>query len=336
MNRFLTACRREPVDRPPVWVMRQAGRYLPEYREVRHEPADFLDHVPTPELAAEVTLQPIRRFGFDAAILFSDILTPLVPMGAEVTFSPGAAHRNPVRDAADVERSRFPTVDAAPTSSPRRSGSGRPGRETALIGFCGAPWTLATYLVEGSASRAFTHVKSFALNHPEAFDDLVDRLADAMAAYLRHPGRARRPGGPDLRLVGRGSRARGRAALGAAPARRLLDQLDDLAGSQDLLRQRRLPPSPRPSRHALRGDRPRLARRPRRGPRRCSPTTPLQGNLDPGSLMGPDDEIRRRTLAMLARHPAPATSPTWATASPPTSRSTRRDLCRPCRTSRYE
>jgi uroporphyrinogen decarboxylase len=167
--------------------MRQAGRYLPEYRELRREVGDFLTMCHTPEIAAEVTLQPIRRFGLDAAIVFSDILTPLVPMGAELTFTPAPHIGNPVRSPEDVDRLRVPdpwsgTEYLSETLERVRDSL---DVETALIGFCGAPWTLASYLVEGVTSKSFTKVKSFAHHHPDDFDRLVDLLAEAMAAYLR-------------------------------------------------------------------------------------------------------------------------------------------------------
>jgi uroporphyrinogen decarboxylase len=164
--------------------MRQAGRYLPEYREIRKRAGDFLTMCRTPEVAAEVTLQPIRRFNLDAAIIFSDILTPLVPMGAELSFSPAPHIHNPVRSPSDLDRLLSPrpwagTEFLSETLSRVRSSL---TADTALIGFCGAPWTLASYLIEGTTSRTFTHVKAFALNHPDAFDVLVNRLADAMAS----------------------------------------------------------------------------------------------------------------------------------------------------------
>jgi len=300
MNRFLKACRRERVDRPPVWVMRQAGRYLPEYREVRRRAGDFLTMCRDPEIAAEVTLQPIRRFGFDAAIVFSDILTPLVPMGVELSFTPAPRIHNPVRSPDDLDRIRVPdpwvgTEFLDETLERVRAGL---GDETALIGFCGAPWTLATYLVEGATSRAFTHVKAMALNHPEAFDQLVDRLADAMAAYLRiqvaHGAQAVQIF--DSWVGALGVEDARRWAL--RPARRLLDQLADLDvpriyfanGGSHLLHD--LPGMPcEVIGLDWRADLSRAAR--------ILDKHAIQGNLDPGVLMGPRDEIRRRTLAML-------------------------------------
>jgi len=304
MNRFLRACRKEPVDRPPVWVMRQAGRYLPEYREVRHRAGDFLTMCRTPEIAAEVTLQPIRRFGFDAAIIFSDILTPLVPMGAELDFSPAPHIHNPVRTPDDLDRISIPdpwTGTEFLDSALERVRDALDD-DTALIGFCGAPWTLATYLVEGTTSRAFTHVKSLALNHPEVFDELVDRLADAMARYLRtqvaHGAQAVQLF--DSWVGALGVEDARRWAL--RPARRLLEQLDDLDvpriyfanGGSHLLHD--LPDMPcEVIGLDWRAD---LARA-----GRVLENHAVQGNLDPGVLMGPKDEIRRRTQDMLEHAP---------------------------------
>lgn len=304
MSRFLRACRREAVDRPPVWVMRQAGRYLPEYRELRTRTGDFLTMCRTPEIAAEVTLQPIRRFGLDAAIVFSDILTPLVPMGAELSFSPAPHIANPIRSADDVDRLLAPSPWRGTEFLSEALALVRAALDpdTALIGFCGAPWTLASYLVEGTTSRSFTRVKSFALHHPEAFDRLVDTLADCMADYLRTQ-------------VAHGAQAVqifdswvGALAVEDArrwalrPARRLLEATADLGvpriyyahGGAHLLHD--LPDLPCEV----------IGLDWRVDLRRAAMALPdhvLQGNLDPGALMGPDDEIRRRTLAMLEAAP---------------------------------
>jgi len=182
---FLAACRCEPVAHTPVWIMRQAGRYLPEYRKIRAE-VDFLTLTKTPELAVEVTLQPVRRFGMDAAILFSDIMTPVEGMGVELDFAPGPVIESPIRSAAQVEALRIPdpeesvpfvleTVrllsEALPASAP-------------LIGFAGAPFTIFCYLVQGGGSKTFAEAKAFLFAEPEASHKLLGKLADTMVRYL--------------------------------------------------------------------------------------------------------------------------------------------------------
>ncbi len=185
--RFLAACRGEPVDRPPVWLMRQAGRYLPEYQEVRAKAGDFLTLCRTPELAVEVTLQPLRRFGFDAAILFSDILIPAEAMGAEVRFTAGEgpAIDNPVRDAAGVERLRVPAPEEACPfvfEAVRTLARELPG-EVPLIGFVAAPFTLLAYLVEGGGSKNFEQAKRLILGEPALARRLVDKIVAYSAAH---------------------------------------------------------------------------------------------------------------------------------------------------------
>ncbi len=183
---FLDACRGKPVPHTPVWIMRQAGRYLPEYRKVR-EKVDFLTLTKTPELAAEVTLQPIRRFGMDAAILFSDIMTPVEGMGIDLEFSPGPVIGNPVRTSDDVDR--LHTADPYETVPFVMETIGILRRElppsAPLIGFAGAPWTLFCYMVEGQGSKTFIGAKSFLFSQPEVGRRLLDKLADTMVAYLR-------------------------------------------------------------------------------------------------------------------------------------------------------
>jgi uroporphyrinogen decarboxylase len=183
---FLRACRRQPVPRTPVWMMRQAGRYLPAYRATRERAGGFLAMCKTPELACEVTLQPIDQLGFDAAILFSDILIPLEGMGLEIDFTPAPVLANPVAGVADVDRLRVPDpTESVPyvLEAVRMIRRGLAGR-VPLIGFCGAPFTLACYAVEGKGSKTWSKAKALLLGRPEVGHVLLDKLARCQAAYL--------------------------------------------------------------------------------------------------------------------------------------------------------
>jgi len=188
---FLRACRRERVERTPVWIMRQAGRYLPEYRELRAK-VDFLTSCRTPEVACELTLQPIRRLGVDAAILFSDILIPLPGMGVPVEFNPGPMIDAPIRSRAAIERLRVP--DARETTPFVMEAVRLLRRElpvhVPLIGFAGSPFTVATYLVEGGGSKSFAEIKTLLFAEPEAAHLLLAKCADTIASYLVEQVRA--------------------------------------------------------------------------------------------------------------------------------------------------
>ncbi|GAA3933219.1 uroporphyrinogen decarboxylase [Luteimonas lutimaris] len=187
-DRFLRALRREPVDRTPVWLMRQAGRYLPEYRATRAKAGSFLAMAKNPDIACEVTLQPLRRFDLDAAILFSDILTIPDAMGLGLHFveGEGPKFRDPVRDAAAIAKLGVPdmetelryVMDAVRTI--RRELDDK----VPLIGFSGSPWTLACYMVEGGGSKDFARIKALALNDPKALHALLSVNTDAVIAYL--------------------------------------------------------------------------------------------------------------------------------------------------------
>jgi uroporphyrinogen decarboxylase len=187
-DRFLRALLREPVDITPVWMMRQAGRYLPEYRASRERAGSFMDLCTNPELACEVTLQPLERFPLDAAILFSDILTIPDAMGLGLYFSEGEGPRfeRPVRDAAAVNALGVPdpegelryVMDAVRTI--RRELDGR----VPLIGFSGSPWTLATYMVEGGSTKSFSRSKGMLYDRPELMHELLGKIADSVIAYL--------------------------------------------------------------------------------------------------------------------------------------------------------
>jgi uroporphyrinogen decarboxylase len=184
---LLRALAGERLERPPVWLMRQAGRYLPEYRAIREETRDFLELCLSPELATEVTLQPVRRFPLDAAILFSDILVLPYALGQDVAFREGEGPvLEPVRSAADVAKLRLDHVDErlAPVCETVRSVRARLPDETALIGFAGAPWTVATYMVEGGTSRDFGSVKGWAFRQPDEFERLIELLVKATANFL--------------------------------------------------------------------------------------------------------------------------------------------------------
>jgi uroporphyrinogen decarboxylase len=187
-DRFLRALRREPVDCTPVWIMRQAGRYLPEYRATRARAGSFLALAKTPELACEVTLQPLKRFELDAAILFSDILTVPDAMGLGLYFVEGEGPKfeRPVRSVADVARLAVPDIGAElgyvtdAVSLIRRELDGR----VPLIGFSGSPWTLACYMVEGGGSDSFANIKAMMYNDPATLHRLLDVVTRAVIAYL--------------------------------------------------------------------------------------------------------------------------------------------------------
>ena len=187
-DRLLRACRREPVDRPPVWMMRQAGRYLKEYREIRQK-VGFLELCKNTDLAAEVSLQPYRIVGVDAVIFFSDILIPVEAMGLGVELTDkGPELANPIRSAADVEKLRVPD----PASSVPFVGSilkrlrSELRDAVPLIGFAGAPWTLASYMIEGGGSKSFAEIKGLAYREPKTLHTLLDKIADTVGAYLRY------------------------------------------------------------------------------------------------------------------------------------------------------
>ena len=193
-SRLLRACRREATDVTPIWLMRQAGRYMPEYRRLRERHA-LLEMIKTPELACEVTLQPIAAFDLDAAIIFADILPPLEGMGLQLRFAEGEGPviDNPVRTVADIQRLRVtPPEEALPFTldAIRLAREQLAVRNIPLIGFSGAPFTLAAYAIEGGGSRNFTHAKGLMMSNPAAWDALMTKLSEVVGAYLLAQARA--------------------------------------------------------------------------------------------------------------------------------------------------
>ncbi|MCF1507697.1 uroporphyrinogen decarboxylase [Streptomyces glomeratus] len=183
---FLKACRREPVPHTPVWFMRQAGRSLPEYRKVR-EGIPMLESCMRPELVTEITLQPVRRHGVDAAIYFSDIVVPLKAIGVDLDIKPGVGPvvAHPIRSRADLAQLRDLTPeDVSYVTEAIRLLTAELGA-TPLIGFAGAPFTLASYLIEGGPSRTYEHTKALMHGDPQLWADLLDRLSDITAAFLK-------------------------------------------------------------------------------------------------------------------------------------------------------
>ncbi len=187
-DRLIRALLRQPVDRTPIWIMRQAGRYLPEYKKTRVQAGSFMDLCRSAELACEVTMQPLRRFDLDAAILFSDILTVPDAMGLGLYFEEGEGPKfeRPVRSASDVKKLRVPEPETQldyvlnAVRTIRRELDG----QVPLIGFSGSPWTLATYMVEGGSSKEFAHIKGVLYSEPKTLHQLLKVLADSVAAYL--------------------------------------------------------------------------------------------------------------------------------------------------------
>lgn len=297
---FLRVCRGEPVERLPVWMMRQAGRYLPEYRAIRAQ-HDFLTLCKTPELACEVTLQPVDLVGVDAAILFADILLPLEAMGAELKFvkGDGPTFPDPVRSREDIARLRDPEVDETlgyvfdALRLIRRELDGR----VPLLGFAGTPWTLAAYLVEGSGSKHFSHLLTWSYKDPEGLALLLDKIADVSIAYLQGQIAA---GAQALQLFdtwgGLLSVERWNA-IARPPLVKILDALQDqvpltffIQGATHLL----------PTTATLPVDILSVDwRQPLSQVREIAGDKVLQGNLDPAALLGPPDEIRTATERVL-------------------------------------
>ena len=183
-TRFLDACWRRPVDRTPIWIMRQAGRYLPNYRAIRKS-VSFLDLCRTPDLAAEVTCQPVEEIGVDAAIIFSDIMIPAIMMGLSVDFDHGPPHvSDPIRSSADVERLQVPDPEEAAGFVMEAIRLTARSVEVPVIGFAAAPFTLATYMIEGGPSRHYERTKAMALGQPALWRQLVERIAETTTAYL--------------------------------------------------------------------------------------------------------------------------------------------------------
>jgi uroporphyrinogen decarboxylase len=300
-KRLLTALRGEPVERTPVWLMRQAGRYLPEYRAVRAQAGGFLQMVQDPELAAEITLQPIRRFHMDGAILFSDILLPLEAMGMELEFDEGGPSLpRPLRTRADVQalvpgdpRTKLGYVGRALELVKR----GLPSDVT-LLGFAGAPFTLASYAVEGGTSRSFLELKKLMYREPETWEDLLERLSTMVAAHLAYQadsgaealvlfdtwaGTLTRE---DYRRYALPWTARVVAAVGTrVPLVLFAGQAEHLFEDQCALGATAVAVDHRME----------LAAAFERARGRCA----LQGNLDPGVLLATPDEVARRTRALL-------------------------------------
>jgi uroporphyrinogen decarboxylase len=299
---FLRACRNEAVERPPVWIMRQAGRYLAEYRAIR-ERGDFLTLCRTPELAAEVTLQPVRLIGVDAAILFADILLPLDAMGAGLYFVKGEGPRfeRPVRN--EQEAKSLAEIDPERDLGYVMETVRRVRKELAdsvpLIGFAGTPWTLATYLVEGGPSKNYANLLAWSYSDPVGLRRILSFLARGSARYLSAQVAA---GAQALQLFdswgGILSAERWREI--AMPS--LLEVIENIEGDVPLIFYvnggshllpvlRDLPVQVLSVDWRIPLDQARAI---------VGPDKVLQGNLDPGALLGSSEEIVNRTRAMLA------------------------------------
>ncbi|HEY2746613.1 MAG TPA: uroporphyrinogen decarboxylase [Polyangia bacterium] len=302
-DRFVAALRGQPVDTTPVWIMRQAGRYLPEYRATRARAGDFLTLCKTPELACEVTLQPIDRLGVDAAILFSDILIPLEPMGMKLGFPDEGPRLTPIRDDAGVRALRVPSAEAEmpfvmeAVRLIRRALDGK----VPLIGFAGAPFTMLTYAVEGQTGKQFAETKKLLYTAPATAHLLLQKLTDTVADYL---GAQIRAGAEVVQLFDSwvGQLAPDDFRVFAAPyVKQLVDTLKPLGAPIIYFAN---------DGGALLADAAKLGadalgvdwRTPLDEARaKTGDGVTLQGNLDPCLLFGPIAEIERRAGDVIAR-----------------------------------
>ncbi|MGI5862819.1 MAG: uroporphyrinogen decarboxylase [Myxococcales bacterium] len=301
---LLKACRREPVAYTPVWIMRQAGRYLPQYRAIR-ERVDFLTLCKTPDLAAEVTIQPVDALGVDAAIIFSDILIPIEAMGMRLELGDkGPRFFEPIRAPSDIDRlSGFDPEDRTGfvMEAIRRAVKALAGR-VPLIGFCGAPFTLAAYMIEGGSSKSFLMTKRFMFEQPQAARRLFRLLADTLTEYLKAQIRAGASvvqvfdswGGelspvdydewsaPYLRQVIEGAKAEGAPViLFGTSMSALLERMAGIIGPDVIGVDWRIEID--------------------EARRRLGPSVAVQGNLDPAALFLPPDKLQARVRDILDR-----------------------------------
>ncbi len=297
---LLRALAGEPVPRPPVWMMRQAGRFLPEYREVRSR-VSFLELCHDPDLACEVTLQPLRRFGFDAGIIFSDILLPLEAMGCTLTFGKGHGPEfpEPIRDRAGIRGLKpfDPVVDLPAPLRALTLTSARAG--VPILGFAGAPFTLACYLIEGRGSKDWIEPKKMMMCDPDAFGELLDTLAVAMGHHLQAQVEA---GAAAVQLFDTwaGVLSPDDFRRWALPAAR--KALSMVKGVPRLYFTRDTAPF-LPWIHEVGADGYGVDWRTDMAVARAAlgPDTPLQGNLDPIALFGPDDDIAARVHSIIRK-----------------------------------
>lgn len=296
---FLRAVRGEDTARAPIWLMRQAGRHLPEYRALKEKYA-FWELARTPELATEVTLQPVRRYGMDAAILFQDIMTPLPAMGVDVAFTPGPSIQRPIRSDDDLATLRVPEQDEIAPFVPEAIRLLRGELEVPLIGFAGAPLTLATYLIEGGGSKEYPTFRGLLRSRPDLAHALLDRLTETSILYARSQIEA---GAQAFQLfdswAGLHSEATYRT-FGQPYARRVLAALEDLgvprlyiavAAGHLLDAFAELPVEALSLDWRISLD----AARRQVGER----VPALQGNLDPAELLGTEASVRSEALRVL-------------------------------------
>jgi uroporphyrinogen decarboxylase len=302
--RFLDACRRKPVDRTPIWLMRQAGRYLPQYRAVR-EKVSFLQLCKTPDLAAEVTLQPVDILGVDAAILFSDILVVPEAMGMQLILEDqGPQFPSPLQSRADVEKLRVPDPEAElgyVMEAVRRVRKQLAGR-VPLIGFCGGPWTLAAYMIEGRTSRSFEKAKAALMSDERLAHALLSKITDSLILYLNAQLAA---GAQALQIFDSWAGALGPedyARLGAPYiARVILGLKRDLRDPQPVIvfgvETGELLAQLAATGADVVGVDWRVPLDEARG--RVGPAVALQGNLDPAALFLPQPELKKRVARVL-------------------------------------
>jgi uroporphyrinogen decarboxylase len=294
---FLRACRGEAVPRLPVWMMRQAGRYLPEYREVRAKRA-FLEVCKTPDLALEVSMQPFRRLGVDAVIVFSDILIPAEAMGLKLELGDAGPNLpEPVRSESDIEKLRIfdPETETGFLMEAIRRIVREVGPTVPVLGFAGAPWTLACYMVEGRTKEGFATVKSLLYHHPDAFEALLCKIAQATVAYLKAQISA---GAAAVQLFDTwcGELSLADYETYALPAVREI--ITQIAGEVPVIYYTKashhlLPAIARSGADVLSVDWRINLREAREA---LGPRFALQGNVDPAVLFGPPEKIRRVTL----------------------------------------